>query len=131
MVQKVALRDRLMAMLKDVRATTTTDLLTVEKEITHVQADIEAATAQRDYLRTITETVRVDIGYSAVVAQQGAVDLYAAQFKQTFLQSARTLIGLLAGVVTLLVGVLPWIPLVIVLAWGARRVLGRWHRVRA
>jgi len=127
---KAALRDRLMGMLKDARATTTTDLLAVEKELTQVQADIEAATAQRDYLRTITETVRVDIGYTAVVAQQGAVDLYVGQFRQTLLQSAGALVGLLAGGVTLLAGALPWIPLVIVLAWGTRRALGRWHRVR-
>ena len=127
---KAALRDRLMGMLKDARATTTTDLLAVEKELTQVQADIEAATAQRDYLRTITETVRVDIGYTAVVAQQGAVDLYVGQFRQTLLLSAGALVGLLAGGVTLLAGALPWIPLVIVLAWGTRRALGRWHRVR-
>jgi hypothetical protein len=128
---KAALRDRLMAMLKDARATTTTDLLAVEKELTQVQADIEAATAQRDYLRTITETVRADISYTAVVAQQGAADLYAAQFKQTFLQSAGALIGLLAGGVTLLAGALPWIPLLIALAWGTRRILGRRPRARA
>jgi hypothetical protein len=128
---KVALRDRLMTMLKEPVGKSTTDLLSVERELTQVQGDIESASAQRDYLRTITETVRLDISYMTIAAPQGAVDLYASQFKQTFLQSGGVLLRLFAGLVTLLVAALPWAPLVALLAWGGRRAMRRWHAARA
>jgi hypothetical protein len=128
---KVALRDRLMAMLKDPGGKSTTDLLSVERELTQVQGDIESASAQRDYLRTITETVRLDISYLSIVAQQEAVDVYASQFKQTFLRSAGALLRLVAGLITLLVGALPWAPLIALLVWGGRRVFRRWQPARA
>ncbi len=60
---KTALRDRLSAMLKDPSAKSAADLAAIEKELAQAQGDIEAAIAQRDYLRTITHTVRVDIAY--------------------------------------------------------------------
>src|SRR5262245_58582834 len=68
---KTALRDRLIYMLKDPNTKNTADLLAIEKELAQMQGDIESSTAQRDYLRTITETVRIDITYdgrSVVVA---------------------------------------------------------------
>ena len=128
---KTALRDRLMTMLKDPAARSTTDLLAVERELAQVQGDIEAASAQHDYLRTITETVRVDISYMSIIARQGAIDLYAGQFKQTFLQSGGALLRLLAGLITLLVGALPWAPFVALMAWGGRRVVRRRQAARA
>jgi hypothetical protein len=126
---KTALRDRLAAMLKDPAAKTPADLLAIEKELSQVQGDIEAAIAQRDYLRTITDTVRVDISYIGVTAQTGGVDLYAiqtavAEFGQTMVSSGATLITFLAII-------LPWVPLVVLLAWAARRSFRRWRARRA
>src|SRR5262249_58999992 len=73
---KTALRDRLSAMLKDPGTTTTADLLAIEKELTQVQGDIEAATAQRDYLRTMTDTVRVDISYQGTATLTAGLALF-------------------------------------------------------
>ena len=60
---KVALRDRLTAMLNDASVKTAADLITVEKELAQAQSEIEIITAQRDQLRTRTDTVRVEIYY--------------------------------------------------------------------
>jgi hypothetical protein len=97
--------------------------------VSQVQGDIETAIAQRDYLRTITDTVRVDISYMGVTAQTGSVDLYAIQtavadFGQTMVSSGATLITFLAVI-------LPWVPLVALLAWAVRRSFRRWRARRA
>jgi len=120
---KTALRDRLSAMLKDPGTTTTADLLAIEKELTQVQGDIEAATAQRDYLRTMTDTVRVDISYQGTATLTAGIDFFpisraAREFGQTVASSVAVLITFLATV-------LPWIPLVALLAWGVLRAFRR------
>lgn len=120
---KTALRDRLSAMLKDPGTTSTADLLAIEKELTQVQGDIEAATAQRDYLRTITDTVHVDISYEGAPTLTAGIDFFpisqaAREFGQTVASSAAVLITFLATV-------LPWIPLVALLAWGVLRAFRR------
>jgi len=125
---KTALRDRLEAMLKDPATKSTADLLAIEKELAQVQGDIESATAQRDYLRTITDTVRVDISYDGIVAEVGGIDLgplkrAASEFGDTVLTSLATLIYLTAAL-------LPWLPVVLLLGWGIRRGVRRW-RARA
>jgi hypothetical protein len=120
---KIALRDRLNAMLKDPNTKTTADLLAIEKELTQVQGDIEAAIAQRDYLRTITDTVRVDISYVGAAPLTAGIDFYplrraAAGSGQTVAESA-------AALVTVLAASLPWLPLVALLGWGIRRLFRR------
>jgi hypothetical protein len=57
---QIALRDRLSQMLKQA-GTNVTDLVAVEKQLADVQGTIESETAQRDYLRTMTDTVKVDV----------------------------------------------------------------------
>jgi hypothetical protein len=123
---KTALRDRLEAMLKDPAVKTTADLLAIEKELALVQGEIESATAQRDYLRTITDTVRIDISYDGIVAQVGGVDLgplkrAAAEFFDTILYSLATLILFVAAL-------LPWLPPLALLVWAIRRGIRRWRR---
>jgi hypothetical protein len=125
---KTALRDRLEAMLKDPATKSTADLLAIEKELALIQGDIESATAQRDYLRTITDTVRVDISYDGIVAEVGGVNLAplkraASEFGDTVLTSLATLIYVFAAL-------LPWLPVILLLGWAIRRGVRRW-RTRA
>src|SRR4030088_2982356 len=66
--------------------------------------------------RSTKSAVRVDISYMGVTAQTGGVDLSAmqtavAEFGQTMVSSGATLITFLAII-------LPWIPLVALLAWA-------------
>lgn len=126
---KTALRDRLEAMLKDPATNTTADLLAIEKELAQIQGEIESATAQRDYLRTITDTVKVDIAYDGIVAEVGGVDLgplkrAASNFGDTVLASVATLIYVFAAL-------LPWLPVILGLGWAIRRSFRRWRAARA
>src|SRR5215467_8344397 len=118
---KSALRDRLAAMLREPGTKSPADLATIEKELAQVQGDIEALAAQRDYLRTVTETVRVNISYVGRAAQAAGVDLSpifgaGRGIVETLVQSVAALISFLAAVV-------PWLPLVALLAWAGRRAI--------
>ena len=80
-------------MLKDQNARTPADLLAIEKELAQVQGDMKSSAAQRDYLRTITDTVRIDISYdgrSVVVAGYdfSPIKRAAAGAVQTLIASA-------------------------------------------
>jgi hypothetical protein len=126
---KSALRDRLEAMLKDPATKTTADLIAIEKELAEIQGDIESATAQRDYLRTITDTVRVNISYDGLVAEVGGVDL--SQVKRAVTDFGDTVLASLAALIYVIAALLPWLPVIVVLGWIVRRGVRRWRARRA
>jgi hypothetical protein len=126
---KSALRDRLAAMLRDPGAKSTSDLVALEKELAQVQGDIESATAQRDQLRTITETVRVDISYSGRATVVAGIDL--SPVKQAVNGAGRTAVTSLATLISFLAAVVPWLPLIALLIWGVRAGLRHWKAPRA
>jgi hypothetical protein len=123
---KSALRDRLTAMVRQPGQASIADLAAIERQIAEVQGDIEAATAQRDHLRTITETVRVDIDYSSISASAGGVNFSpivdaVTGGLDTFIQSAAT-------VIVFAIATAPWIPLAAFALWAIRRTRRRWRR---
>lgn len=117
---KSTLRDRLTAMLRDPTAKSVAEPAALEKELAQVQGDIEAAIAQRDDLRTLTETVRIDIIYSSAVA---GIDLYPV--RRAIEGSGQTLIESVGYLVTFLAAVTPWLPLIAFIAWAIRRGVRR------
>jgi hypothetical protein len=126
---KSALRERLGAMLRDPSAKTVAELVAIEKELAQVQSEIETATAQREYLRTITETVRVDMSYSGTAVVVGGTDFSPVKraidgIGQTFAASIGSLIWFLAAAA-------PWLPLMAFAAWFIRRRVRRWKAERA
>jgi hypothetical protein len=126
---KMALRDRLTAMLQEPGAKELADLLTIEKELAQVQGEIETAVAQRDYLRTITETVHVEIRYDGLAAQAAGLDLSPISMAGKNIGS--TLVYSAAALISFLAAILPWLPLIALVAWGVRRALQRWRRARS
>jgi hypothetical protein len=113
---KTALRDRLTAMLKDQNATrNTADLLAIEKELAQVQGNIESSTAQRNYLRTITDTVRIDISYDGRSVVVAGYDF--APIKRAAAGAVQTLIASSASVITFLAAAIPWLPVVLLVVW--------------
>jgi hypothetical protein len=121
---KTVLRDRLTAMLRDQTAKTAADLITIEKELAQVQSDIEAITAQRDGLRTRTDTIRVEISYVGAASLVGGTDfspIYQAvgMINQTTVNSVSWLISTLAAIV-------PWLPVIALIWWLGRRGMRRW-----
>jgi hypothetical protein len=126
---KMALRDRLSAMLKDPGAKSPADLAAIEKELAQVQGDIEATIAQRDYLRTITETVRVDINYSGQQALVRGLDFSPVSFAVAHI--GQTVVSSVAALVLFLAALVPWLPLIALVWWAVRRSFRRWRAAKA
>jgi hypothetical protein len=122
---QTALRDRLSQMLKQA-GTSVADLVAVEKQLADVQGTIESETAQRDYLRTITDTVKVDVSYNGVVQQAGPFDI--SPIRIALDKVLHTLIRSLGTMIVVIATALPWLPLVALAGWGLQRLLRRWVR---
>jgi hypothetical protein len=121
---KLALRDRLTAMLRDPGPKSAADIASIEKELAQVQGDIEAATAQRDYLRTITETVKVDVFYNGTTAQAGGIDL--SPIDRAIRGFGFTIVTSVAALISFLAALIPWLPVVAAAVWGIRWGIRRW-----
>jgi hypothetical protein len=126
---KLALRDRLTALLKDNVRKTAADLIAIEKEIAQIQGEIESATSQRDYLLRITDTVKIDINYTGVTVQAGGIDLTPIQ--RAIDGAGRTVIASVATLISYAAAALPWIPVALLVIWGARVAVRRWWPARA
>jgi hypothetical protein len=126
---KAALRDRLVAMLRDPGTKSAADLAVIEKELAQTQGDIEAAIAQRDYLRTITDTVRVDITYDGRSVVVAGYDF--SPIKRAVDGIGQMLITSVGSLITFLAAALPWLPVVVFVMWGVRWGLRRLRAQRA
>ena len=126
---KMALRDRLTAMLNDPATKSVADLIAIEKELVQAQGDIEAATTQRNYLRTITDTVQVDITYDGRQTVVAGYDF--SPIKRAVDSIGGTFATSVASLITFVAATLPWLPVIALLVWGARRVLRRWRTARS
>lgn len=125
---KLALRDKLTAMLRDPAIKTPADLVAIEKELSQAQGEIESATAQRDYLRTITETIKVDVFYNGVVAQAAGFDLTPVHTAvKNFM---RTMVASLAAMISFVASLIAWLPVIAVLVWVVRYGIRRWRTRR-
>jgi len=122
---KTALRDRLAAMLADPAPKTPAELVSIEKELSQAQGEIEAATAQRDYLRTITDTVRVDVNYMGRPALVGGVDF--SPISNALDGFGRTLVASVGSLISFLAVAIPWLPLIALVIWAGRRTFRRWR----
>ena len=121
---KLALRDKLIGLLRDPASKTVADLVAIEKELAQVQGEIEAATARRDYLRTITETIRVDVSYEGTGMRVAGFDLMPIHwalkdFKGNLISSVGALISFIAVVI-------PWLPVFALVTWALRYGIRRW-----
>jgi hypothetical protein len=125
---KTALRDRLTAMLNDPATKSVADLIAIEKELVQAQGDIEAATTQRNYLRTITDTVQVDITYDGRQVVVAGYDF--SPIKRAVDSIGGTFATSVASLITLVAAAVPWLPVIALLVWGARRGLRRWRTAR-
>ncbi|MBB6252380.1 DUF4349 domain-containing protein [Nitrospirillum iridis] len=125
---KIALRERLTALLRQTSTKNVGDLLNVEHTLAQVQGDIESATAQRDYLRTQTETVKVDIRYEGAQPDEPKPDgVDWRPLKTAAKDFSGIVVASFAEVLTFTARVLPWAPLVALAGWTLRLV---WRRSR-
>ncbi len=119
---QVTLRDRLTQLLQQSGASVT-DLVAVERQLAEVQGTIESETAQRDYLRTITDTVKVDVSYNGLIQQAGPLDI--SPIRAAIDDVPRTMIGSLGDVIGWVAYALPWLPLAAVAGWVLRMLIRR------
>jgi hypothetical protein len=119
---QLALRDRLSQMLQ-LAGTNVTDLVALEKQLADVQGTIESETAQRDYLRTITDTVKVDVAYNGLIQQAGPFDV--SPVRASLDNFVRTVIESLGEVIAWIAYALPWLPLVVLAGWIVLRLVPR------
>jgi Domain of unknown function (DUF4349) len=122
---KTALRDRLTAMLNDPATNSVADLIAIEKELVQAQGDIEAATTLRNYLRTITDTVQVDITYDGQQVVVAGYDF--SPIKRAVDSISATFAASVASLITFVAATVPWLPVIVLVLWGARRGLRRWR----
>jgi hypothetical protein len=122
---KTALRDRLTAMLNDPATKSVADLIAIEKELVQAQGDIEAATTLRNYLGTITDTVQVDVTYDGQQVVVAGYDF--SPIKRAIDSIGGTFATSVASLITFVTTVVPWLPVIALLVWGARRGLRRWR----
>ena len=125
---KTALRERLTAMLRDQTVKSAGDLITIEKELAQVQTDIEAVTAQRDSLRTRTDMVRIEISYIGVAGQIAGADL--GPIYRAVSGVSQTAIDSVAALISTLVAIVPWLPVMALIWWTAGRGVRRWKARR-
>jgi Domain of unknown function (DUF4349) len=120
---KTLFRDRLTAMLRDQSVKAAADLITIEKELAQAQGEIEAMTAQRDSLRTRTDTVRINISYTGAAVQFGGVDL--TPIYQAVSGIGQIIISSLSWMISTLAAVVPWLPIIALVWWAVRRMIRR------
>ena len=126
---KTVLRDRLTAMLRDQSVKTAADLITIEKELSQAQGEIETIVAQRDGLRARTDTVRIEIFYAGAAGQIGGVDL--TPIAQAISGIGQTLVGSVSWLISTLAAIVPWLPVIAFTWWASRRGLRRWRSRKA
>lgn len=119
---QTALRDRLSGMLKQA-GTSVADLVAVEKQLADVQGAIESETAELNYLRTITDTVQVDVRYNGLVQQAGRLDI--SPIRLALDDFAHTVIESLGTLILFTATALPWLPLAALAGWVLRLLLRR------
>lgn len=121
---KIVLRDRLTAILRDKAALTAADLITIEKELAQTQSDIEAISAQRDGLRTRTDTIRIEISYVGAARLVGGADL--SPIYQSLNGISQTAVYSVSWLISFIVAIVPWLPVIALVWWGVRRGMRRW-----
>lgn len=119
---QTTLRDRLTQMLTQA-GTSVADLVAVEKQLADVQGTIESETAQRDYLRTLTDTVNVDVAYNGLIQQAGPLDI--SPIRAALDNFGRTVIQSFGEMIDWIAFALPWLPLGLLAAWLLRRLVRR------
>jgi hypothetical protein len=119
---QTALRDRLLELLKQA-GSGVSDLVAGEKQLADVQGTIESETAQRDYLRTITDTVKVDVSYNGLIQQAGPFDV--SPIRAAIDRFAQDVILSLGQLISCVAYALPWVPLALLAGWIGRRLVRR------
>jgi hypothetical protein len=114
------------------RATTITDVLKVQSELTQVRGNIESLTAQRDLLTNRAALATLEVGFNTppiaeVTAASGSWDL-GREIDGALAALVRLVQGVLSLVIWVVIVVVPVVLPVVVLIWIGNRLWLRWRR---
>jgi len=117
-------RDNLRAMLAKPGATVR-DLVEIQKQLTDTQSELDSETAQRKILTNETEKIAVEISFR--VERPGANAGGFAQIWNALRESGSILGESTASLITTIVAIIPWLVLILPLAW----LLGKaWKKLK-
>ena len=125
---KRTLRDRLQTLLER-REGKLADLLAVEKSLSDTQQELDAATSLMAELRQRVDFSKVSLHYASRVPL--TIGGQARPLHDAFATAGQTFGGSLAGLITLVVGVTPWLVLATHMFLGVRALRRRHRRSKA
>ncbi|MDL2334789.1 MAG: DUF4349 domain-containing protein [Chloroflexota bacterium] len=114
------------------RATTITDVLKVQSELTQVRGEIESITAQRDLLANRAALATLEVGFNpppvAEVTQASTGWDLGKEIDNALASLVRIAQGALSLLIWLLIVVLPVLIPVVIVIWVINRLYVRWRR---
>ena len=122
-----AFRDNLRTMLAKQTATVK-DLVEIQKQLTDTQSELDSETAQRKILANETDKIAVETSFR--VARSGANVGAFAQIWYALRESGSTLADSTASLITTIVAIIPWLVLIVPLAWLLRKAWRKWKQHR-
>lgn len=116
----IEMRDRLRVLQTQYKGSLK-DLLETEKELARVQSDLDSMAAQRKVLANETEKILLDVSYRAQpeLAATGSLQ----PLRNAWQEVGNTFSASLGSALLFIVGALPWVGIVLPLAWGVWRGL--------
>jgi len=117
---QTALRDRLTNLLQSDKTKTVSDVMQIERELTRVQSDIDAATGRMNALEKRTSMATVNVQYSVPYFER---DDHYQKISTSFARAWRGFIQNLDEVIVFVGRVLPWLPIIVLGVWLAAKVL--------
>jgi len=105
------------------------DILEVEKELTRVREEVERFEGRLQLLKNLTSMTTVTLTLVERKSYDPAeAPTFTTQIGQTFSDSWGALVELGQGLVLFVVGLAPWLPLLIAIAFGIRHLIKKYRR---
>ena len=117
---QTALRDRLLKLLDSYKAKKIQDILSVERELTRVQSQIDSLTGQMRSLEKVTNKATVNVNYTI---PPKAVDIEYHDISNSFRYAWNGFLRSVSNVVAFILKVLPWIPIWFIGGWLAVKII--------
>lgn len=111
---QTAMRDRLLKLLDSYKARKIEDILSVERELTRVQSQIDSLTGQMRALQNVTAKATVNVSYKI---PPKAVEIKYHDIGNSLRYAWNGFLRSVSDVVTFIFRMLPWVPVWFVAGW--------------
>lgn len=111
---KMALRDRLTSLLESDKTRTVSDVMSIERELSRVQSEIDSITGRMSALEKRTSMATVNVQYTVPYFER---DDHYRSMSTSFARAWRGFIGSLDEVIVFAGRSLPWLPVIFIGVW--------------